>query len=69
MDEYSSRKIRDCQVCDNGRYKPKETCDWCGGSGKRRKCLRADCAEYGCGGYGSCTVTEVESQRSAPNPL
>ena len=65
LDKFRGSKIRDCHFCDNGRHRSKADCNWCGGSGKRRNCLRADCAEFGCGGYGSCYVSPEEADRSA----
>ncbi len=62
LDEYAGRRTRACKVCyGKGRTDHGEECDWCGGTGRKRECLRADCKEYGCGGYGTCYQPKEES--------
>lgn len=46
--------------CWSPRHNREGGCDRCGGTGWRAECLRADCMEYGCGGYGSCYITPEE---------
>lgn len=56
FDAYVGRRITTCGWCRGTGRRYADECDGCGGTGKRRECLRADCEEYGCGGYGSCHV-------------
>lgn len=51
MDKYTGKRAIRCW------HSSAYYCDRCGGTGWRAECLRADCKEYGCGGYGSCYVT------------
>lgn len=62
MDQYVGKREIQCRVCDGKGRNPTQggECDWCGGVGKRRECLRADCREYGCGGYGTCRASVGE---------
>ena len=55
-DQYTGKRVTRCNV-----GKCTENCDHCGGTGWRAECLRADCKEYGCGGYGSCYVTAEQA--------
>lgn len=50
-DPYRGRRTGRCGWC-KGEYSA--SCDGCGGTGRRRECMRADCQEFGCGGYLTC---------------
>lgn len=51
-----------CLSCRGSGKRGASSCDWCGGSGRRKRCYRADCQEYGCSGYGDCFVSKGNTQ-------
>jgi hypothetical protein len=54
-DPFRGTRTAKCRSCGgNGRTDHGQECDWCGGSGIRRQCLRSECQEFGCGGHGTC---------------
>lgn len=54
---YHKDVIYDCNRC----YGKGGDCDRCGGSGKLQPCLKDECKEHGCSGYGYCFVPKSPS--------
>lgn len=64
LDIYRGNFVAACKWCggSGSRDIPAGPCDGCGGTGQKRECRRADCREFGCGGYGTCYADMREGQ-------
>lgn len=54
VDPYRGKKVYRCGPCSGKGTVALKECDFCGGTGWKRECLRMECLEYGCSGYFTC---------------
>lgn len=62
-DPYRGQRVYRCRNCSGKGTVALEECDFCGGTGWKRECLRMECLEHGCSGYFTCYEPRLKEKQ------